>query len=206
MASYVVEQILKAKKITDYLASKGVHPKGGEVNGKLRYCCPLHEADKTPSFIVYINGDFQNFYCYGCKAKYHIIHLYRELEKVSTGDAIKALSGDLDLSIDSEITHAINEIENDRSLNAEYTPPQLALIVGRQLYDFMQRVEKDPQYVACIDKMEEVIDKALEKGDIETLKTLYESLPDTLMKAIRQYDEKKEKGIMDAARSVNGYT
>ena len=200
MSSYVIQQILQAKKVTDYLESKGHHPKGREVNGKLLYCCPLHQ-ERTPSFVVYLNGDFQNYYCYGCKAKYHIIHLYRDMEGVSTGEAIKALRGDLDLSIDSEIAHAINEIERDQSINAEYNPPQLALIIGRQLYDFVQRVEKDPECLKAVDKIEEIVDKALDTFDMETLKGLYDNLPDSLFKAIQRFDEKKENKLMEAERA-----
>jgi DNA primase len=85
MSNYVIEQILHKKKITDYLASKGIHPKGRESNGKLKYWCPIHQEKNSPSFIVYLNGEFENFYCYGCKAKYHIIHLYRDLEGFSGG-------------------------------------------------------------------------------------------------------------------------
>ncbi len=202
MSSYVIQQILKAKKITDYLSSKGYEPKGREVNGKLRYCCPLHQ-ERTPSFTVYLNGEYENFFCYGCRARYHIIHLYRDMEGVSTGEAIRALSGDLELNLNAEIAHAINEIESDRSLNAEYTPPQLALIIGRQLYDFTKRVEKDPQCMASVDQVESIVDRALLDCDIETLKILYDSLPDTLYKSIQMFDERKEKQLIEVARAVS---
>jgi hypothetical protein len=200
MSNYVIEQILHKKKITDYLASKGIHPKGRESNGKLKYWCPIHQEKNSPSFIVYLNGEFENFYCYGCKAKYHIIHLYRDLEGVSTGDAIRALSGDLELSVDAEIAHAIAEIENDHSINAEYNPPQLALIIGRQLYDFTQRVEKDPYFVDAATKIEKIVDQAVDSVDFSTLKNLYENLPDTLLKAVRMYDERKEQKLLEASK------
>lgn len=202
MSNYVIEQILKHKRITTYLESKGIFPKGREVNGKLRYWCPLHGEINAPSFIVYLNGEFENFYCFGCKSRYNIIHLYRDLEKISTGDAIRALSGDLELSVDAEIIHAVHEIENDRSLNAEYSPPQLALIIGRQLYDFLQRVEKDPQCMAASDRIEIVVDKAMNECDMETLKTIYDTLPETLFRTVHIYDERKEKKIMEATNAI----
>jgi hypothetical protein len=120
------------------------------------------------------------------------------MENVSTGEAIRALSGDLDLNVDAEIAHAVREIENDASLKAEYNPAQLALIIGRQLYDFLARVEKDPQCVAATDKIEAITDKALEDGDFDTLKTLYDTLPDTLLKAIQMYDERQEERMRQA--------
>ena len=201
MSNYVIQQILKNKKITDYLSSKGIEPKGREVNGKLRYNCPLHRADRTPSFIVYLNGEFENFYCYGCKAKYNIIHLYRDMEGVTVGEAIRALSGDLELNVDAEIAHAVSEIENDNSLNAEYTPPQLSLIIGRQMYDFLVRVEKDPVCLEAVEKVEAIVDKAVEDSDFKTLQTLYDTLPDVLLKAIQAFDERKEQRLVDAAKA-----
>ena len=92
MSSYAIEQILKNRKITEYLESKHIYPDGPEVNGKLKYLCPIHDGDTSPSFYVYTkSADFQNFYCYSCKAKYNIIHLFRDIEKVSLGDAIRSL-------------------------------------------------------------------------------------------------------------------
>lgn len=199
MTSYVIEQILKNKKITEYLASKGHFPKGNEMNGKLRYHCPLHSGDKTPSFIVYLNGEFENYYCYGCKARYHIVHLYRDLEGVSTGEAIRALAGDLDIDLNQEITHAVHEIEADTSVQSQFSPPQLSLIVGRQLYDFLQRVEYDPDMVKSAEKIESIVDGAMESGDMATLEKLYDSLPETLYKAVQLFDEKKEKAEFERA-------
>ena len=123
------------------------------------------------------------------------------MECVSTGEAIRALSGDLELNVDAEIAHAVNEIENDRSINAEYNPPQLALIIGRQLYDFLHRVEKDADCINAVEKIEGIIDKSLENADMHTLKLLYDTLPDTLLKAIMMYDDKVEKRILEVARA-----
>ncbi len=194
MSSYVIEEILKTRKITDYLASKGIHPES-ETGGKIKYCCPLHSGDNDPSFMVFTSGEFENFYCFGCKKKYHIIHLYTELEKVSYKEAIKALSSGLDIDVDSEINHAIREIETDRSIWSEYTPVQLSLMIGRLLYDFIKRVEKDPDCLKSADLLFAAVDKATENGDLLGLKKIYDRLPDVLLMKVKEYDKIKEDRI-----------
>jgi DNA primase len=140
MTSLLIETILKTKSIVDYLASKGHHPVGGEVNGRLRYRCPLH-LEKTPSFNVYTGGEYENFFCFGCKKRYNIIHLYRDMENVSIKDAIKSLGGDLNIDVESEINYAVQQIQNDHSLRNEFTPPELALMISRAAFDFLRVVE-----------------------------------------------------------------
>jgi hypothetical protein len=141
--NYAVQEIIKKRKITEYLRSKHILPIGSETSGRFRYKCPLHEGDNTPSFIVYTNSDFENFFCYGCKAKYHIIHLYRELEKISTEEAIKRLSDGLSLNLDSEMDFIIKDLENDYSVSNLFTPIDLSLVMSRQLYDYTKQVDKD---------------------------------------------------------------
>src|SRR4051812_41838588 len=99
MSSYVIDEILRTRKITEYLTTKGIHPES-ESAGKIKYRCPLHQGDNDPSFMVYTNGEFENFYCFGCRAKYHIIHLYRDLEKVSFKEALQKLGSGLEIDVD----------------------------------------------------------------------------------------------------------
>ena len=69
----VIKQILKNKKITDYLDNKGIKPFGQPSSGRIKYCCPLH-GEKIPSFTVYLNDSYENFYCFGCKKGSNIIN------------------------------------------------------------------------------------------------------------------------------------
>ena len=202
MSSLVIDKILETRKITEYLSEKGVNP-DSETNGKLRYHCPLHEGDNTPSFYVYLNsGTYENFYCFGCKARYNIIHLYRDLEKVTLGQSIRALANGLEIDINAELSSAIAAVESDVSVAMEFSPAELSLLINRQLYEFLKMVDNDPACVAQVDKMSQVVDKALDKGDIETLKTINDSLTDTLAKRVGLYFEEKERRIMQAASQM----
>lgn len=197
--SYVVDQILRTRKITEYLASKGHHPIGNEMNGKLKYKCPLH-GENTPSFIVFVNGEFENFFCFGCKASYHIVHLYRDLEGISTRDAIKALSNGLDLDLDAQLNYVIREVEGDKRLAPEANVADLALVVGRILFDFVDRVDSNTEDTDAAERMFQLIDTCIETNDVPNLQKIYDLLPDTLMARIKLFEDRKEQRILMATR------
>lgn len=194
--NYAVQEIIKKRKITEYLRSKHILPIGSETNGRFRYKCPLHEGDNTPSFIVYTNSDFQNFFCYGCKAKYHIIHLYRELEKISIEEAIKRLSDGLSLNLDSEMDFIIKDLENDYSVSNLFTPIDLSLVMSRQLYDYTKQVDKDTAICNKIECLYEAIDNSLLDCDINKLNEAYKYLPDVIAYGKQKYSSEKEEKIM----------
>lgn len=200
MSSYVISEILKTRKITDYLAQKGHHPVGNIMNGKLKYLCPLHKTDKAPSFIVYLNGEFENFFCYGCKSGGKIVHLYRELENISTKEAITALANGLELDVNAEIAHAIREINEERALMTEYTIVDAALSLNKMLYDFLKLVHYESSCVDSAEKMCQMIDKLIDAGDVPALKKLEDPLSDAIIHKIRWYHDLEEQRIRDLAK------
>lgn len=200
MSNYVISEILKSRKITDYLAQKGHNPVGQMMNGKLKYRCPIHKGDNTPSFIVYLNGEFENYFCYGCKARYHIIHLFRDLENVSTEEAIKALANGLDLNVDAEIAHAIREINEDRSLMQEVTVVDAALALNKMLYGFLKKVNFEATCVQSAEQMYQMIDKLIDAGDVTGLKKLEDPLTDAIIRKIRWYQDLEEQRIRDLVK------
>jgi hypothetical protein len=191
--SLLIDNILRKFKITDYLESKHIYPEGGERNGKLFYKCPLHQGDNTPSFVVYTNGEFENFYCYGCKAKYHIIHLYRDLEHVTLKDAIAAMSDGIVPTDDAELTHAVAEAQTDTSLQARYIPEEIALLIARQLYDFQKMVEFDSECLKSCDAIFIKVEAATLEGDIDALMKIDTILQDVLPQKVAVFLEEKEQ-------------
>jgi hypothetical protein len=201
MASLVIQKILETRKITEYLDKKHIYP-DDESNGKIKYRCPLHEGDNTPSFYVYTeSGEYQNFYCFGCKANYNIIHLYRDLEKVSLGEAIRALASGLEIDINAELSSAIADIEADIVAVNDFSIADLTLMINRQLYDFLKMVENDPSCVEQADKMSQVVDKLLAKGDRNGLRLVNEQLSEVLTKRYVMYLAEQERRIMLGASS-----
>jgi hypothetical protein len=197
--SYVVDQILKSHKITEYLGNKNIHPVGNEVNGKLKYICPLH-GDSAPSFIVFLNGEYENFFCFGCKRSNNIIHLYRDLEKVSTSDAIKALSNGLGLDLDAQINYVIKEVEEDKSVCPESSIGELALEISRALFDLLVAVENNTEDAESSENIFRLVDRCIETQDISGLMNISEYLPDVIVKRIRAFEEQKEKRILLASK------
>jgi hypothetical protein len=196
MASLVIRKILETRKITSYLEKKHIYPDGPASNGKYRYHCPLHEGDNTPSFYVYTeSGEYENFYCFGCKKCYNIIHLYRDLEKVSLGEAIRALADGLEIDINAELSSAIADIESDIAQSSDFSIADLALMINRQLYDFLKMVDNDPSCCEQADKMSKVVDGLLSRGDRAGLKVINDQLADVLRKRYVVYLDEQEKRI-----------
>lgn len=190
MASLVIQEILKKHKITDYLARKGIFPAVPEHNGKIKYRCPLHEGDNDPSFMVYTNGEYENFFCYGCRNRYNIIHLYSLLEKVPLKKTLQNLGDGLGIDVNSEIDNTVKEIQNDDSVWSEYTPVQLSLLVARLSYEFLEKVEKDKSCCESVDKLMITVDKMAESGDLLGLKKLLDVLPEVMLKKIQELENK----------------
>ncbi len=207
--NYIVSQILKQRRITEYLTKKGVFPDGPETNGKLRYHCPIHANDNTPSFYVYLRSkEFENFYCFGCKARYHIIHLYRDMEKVSLSEAVKALADGIEVDINAEINHVIDDINNDQSAMAKDGPAHLALQINTNMRDFLSAVSMDQPCLASVEKVGQIVETAVENGDIDTLDRILrgtgpgKSLSDILAMKARLYFEAKEKREQEMLRAA----
>ena len=195
MPSLIIQKILETRKITDYLAKKHIYASSQENNGKLKYLCPLHQ-EKTPSFYVYTESEYENYYCFGCKAKYNIIHLYRDLEKVSLGEAIRTLAEGLEVDINAEISSAIADIEADIVATSDFSIADFALMINQQLYHFTKMVENDPTCMEQVERMGKVVDKALSAGDIESLRTVNDKLMDVLTQRVRIYQEEQEAKLL----------
>ena len=195
MPSLIIQKILETRKITDYLAKKHISASSQENNVKLKYLCPLHQ-EKTPSFYVYTESEYENYYCFGCKAKYNIIHLYRDLEKVSLGEAIRTLAEGLEVDINAEISSAIADIEADIVATSDFSIADFALMINQQLYHFTKMVENDPTCMEQVERMGKVVDKALSAGDIESLRTVNDKLMDVLTQRVRIYQEEQEAKLL----------
>jgi hypothetical protein len=174
------------------------------LNGTEYYVMPITsivEAGNRPVIDISVTGT-ETFLTklgatHNCKAHYHIIHLFRDLEKVSLKQAIKALSNGMKIDDEAEYLHAQKLIENDTSVQAQFTPDTLALQISRQLFDFLQITNHDPDCLIVADKVGVVVDQAVAEGDLDGLHRLYEMLPDMTRKKVALYLEKQERGLLE---------
>lgn len=66
-------------------------------NGRFLILCPFH-SENTPSCHLHTTGKFAGrFHCYGCEADGDSVDLYAQIHSTSKGEAIRALSGNIDL-------------------------------------------------------------------------------------------------------------
>jgi len=71
--------------------------------GRLSYLCPLPWHNETkPSFVVWTNQEYENFYCFGCQSKHNIIHLVSHLDSVTAKQAIEQLAEGMEFSYADE--------------------------------------------------------------------------------------------------------
>lgn len=178
--NYIIKKICQEKLITDFLTKRGIFPDGPEVNGKLKYRCPIHANDNTPSFYVYLNsGDFQNYFCFGCKSNYSIIHLYKALNNISIKEAVKQLSDGMDFNINSEMDHIISDLNADQNF-MRGSAINLSLQINSMLRCFLNNVEYEKSCVDISDKISKIVDECLDKCDIENLESLINTIPEQI--------------------------
>jgi len=199
-------EICKRNKITDYLASKGVLPSGRTtIQNRVRYCCPIH-IEKHPSFTLYTDSEYDNYYCYGCKAHGSIISLYTALEHVSFKEAIKHLGKDIDISDENELDYILHDLhkeleDNDVGHRASNDLVSIALNFSVLGYSFLEMASFDEEAVKWLDEVYKVIDGLVREEDLVSLEQIYEqTLRDKLfakrLKYFREKQEKKNKEII----------
>jgi hypothetical protein len=93
--SIYTNEIFRKRKITDYLASKGIFPQKEHGNRKL-YRCPVHQGDTSPSMTVFTDSEYENYYCFGCIEENELIWTSSGLKKIidiQTGDKVLDIHG-----------------------------------------------------------------------------------------------------------------
>lgn len=76
-------------------------------------CCPFH-SEKTGSFTIYRQGGRDRFYCFGCGAKGDAIDFLKAAEGIETGEAIKRLGGEIEVSEEARRRIAARRAADDR--------------------------------------------------------------------------------------------
>lgn len=188
---YFIKKILEEKKITDFLEVKGVLS-ARSLNDKLVYHCPIHSGDNDPSFVVYTNDIYENFYCYGCHAGGNIINLISEIDKKSIKQVIRELAKHLNIKeediLDAEIEKLEKEIESRNNIE------ELSLKLSRCCYNYFETVDFNKAEMIFFEKVFEKIDKIIHSNDIDSLQKIYNFLIDKgVLKRYSDFLEKEEE-------------
>jgi DNA primase len=173
----LIHAICQKKSIVEYLAKIGHKPSKTMAGGKLSYCCPLPDhKESKPSFVVYTQSDYENFYCFGCQAKHTIIDLVAGIERISWKDAVEKLSEGIEFSIPQNIDFDANEWitlsrqQGSKLLgNATKNLAETMWTIGNFCRAYLDSVNKDPLECEIIDKFYAAVDKDLFDLDFDSI-------------------------------------
>lgn len=206
MGSYHIERILEEKKITDFLQERGIYPvkKSGD---RIIYRCPIHTGDNDPSFIVYPIGtkgrNYQTYHCFACHSGINIINLKKDLDKISTKEAINFFLKDIDITPDEIVDHVILDIQKEEDPIEEDKQVEVLLLsintfCRRYLSDYGD--EEEIQFFE--DKFYKKIDSIARSKDIDTLKAYHNMLieKNVLVERAERIRKGREEDKMSAVK------
>ncbi len=198
-----IYQVLRRKKILDYLEQKGHSPVKVLAGGKYQFLCPFPDHQETkPSFIVYTQSEFENFHCYGCQRSYNIIHLVSGLEDISFKEALTRLSEGMELSLADGIEVELERIAREMSEPKDI--PQLENVlmsVSSICRNYLQSVGFDPAECGIIDKLYETIDRDINNCEFDNVYETLRHLPIVLSNRKKRLKKQKLERLRSSCKS-----
>jgi hypothetical protein len=190
--SALIHAILMANPIVDFLRTRGYEP-ARSYGSRNKYICPIHGPEKDPSFYVFTEGEYDKFYCFGCKAKGDCIDLAAHLDNLSIKKAIGKLAFGLDIPQSEVFAKISEEIEESRS-NTDFSFEDVVLRLSCACRSYLELCDYDEQEVQFVDGILRKTDKIVVAMDWDTLKTVYDSIVDEGLPFRREvFLKRKEK-------------
>lgn len=199
----LIEAILKEKKITDFLESRGIYPVRTSGN-RLVYLCPIHKGDSIPSFIVSNDRkEYQTYKCFGCHSGNDVINLVSDLDNISIKQAIGILLNGISIVQEDVTSSLVNEAKNivdEQRIDSKELEISM-LKTGVFCRDHLNRYHDEEEIEFCL-HMYRMIDKVVRLNDIENLEKMYEILCEKgFPERGKLYLERKEKKILNKAKT-----
>ena len=163
---YHIAQILKERKITDLLESRSTFP-AKNLSDKIVYCCPLHKGDNDPSFTVYLDGEYQNYFCYGCKKGGNVINLLSELEGVPIKKSVSTLIEGMNINRVDAILSLMEALRDGLMEDTDDKMERMSFLLNRLCYDYLTKVDFAPEEVEFMDSVFKKIDVLIMNRDLE---------------------------------------
>jgi hypothetical protein len=173
------------------LAKKGHSPVKYLTGGRLSYTCPFPwHLETKPSFFVWTDAEYQNFYCFGCQSAYNIIHLASLYENLSLVKAMELLADGVEFSVESDeiLEQAdLNEKLTPLYLGSNYTDPneQLAKMlieISDICQEHLKTMNGDKDEQERIDGVWKLIDHHLMDCEIEKIEKIRSDIRSKLKK------------------------
>ncbi len=187
----VIQSILEAHTIVDYLQSQG-HDPVRAYGTRHVYSCPLHGPEKDPSFYVFSNKEYQYYHCFGCKKHGDVINLVTELENVDLKKAIGRLARGMDIAEEGVLERYAEEMNNAKS-KTNYELEDLAIRLACTFRSYLKEVNFDPEEVVFMEQVFTHVDSLIVALDIEELRNVYELVVDQgIPKRVEVFTARKE--------------
>ena len=182
-SKYILDKVRTDNPLTQYLAEKGYHPEH-EYGDKCAYLCPLPgHTDTSPSFFVFTNGAYDNFYCWGCSAWGDVIEMHRRLNGLATRlDALKALGGKIEVDFEDEIeysAHQLKSLEEQTREEVSQIPGKISIYMSCVMFSHFEGSDKDLEEIKFLEKLYKKIDQCIWQNDIATLMGIAEFVLNT---------------------------
>ncbi len=193
--SSMIYRILQKKSIVDYLDQQGIHPAKVLAGGKLQYLCPFPDHNENkPSFMVYTESDYENFYCYGCKRNYSIIHLVAGMEGLSFKDVLEKLGDGSDAGFMDNIQierdrfdREVDKIEQTRKDSLE----QILMSISSMSRKYLESAQYDSKETDVVDRVLLSVDTDLAAENFKGIDDTISNLPEALKKRKDVFNQQK---------------
>ena len=176
---YLIDTIRKKYKITTYLASKGFEPARKHEN-RISYLCPLHK-EQIPSFMVFLNpGEYESYFCFGCKKYGDLISLYAALESTDWKTAIGILGEGIEVTDVHKLNVTVEELKAELLSTgieqANVLFGEISLQIASMGAEHLKRTAYDSEERNFLESLYRIIDRVVANFDIETLSDIYQFL------------------------------
>lgn len=206
MNEFSLAKIREENPIVEYLSSNNINYEYNYEN-KYMYVCPLHK-DSKPSLVVYSDGEYDNFYCFGCKKSGDVIAMHAFLQGKSWGAAFKEFGGTVNVDNLQELNFLVDKLKRDSTKEisedrkAKNFMSELSFLVSLMGARHIENTNYDKGEIEFLEKIYKVVDKVIKANNISELIKIYNFLtsnindgPMPLMQRYNDWLQKKKVNI-----------
>lgn len=200
----IIAHVLQKKSIVEYLSKRGVEPVKRLNGGRYVYLCPLPDhRDTNASFYVWAeNGEYENYFCFGCQSHYNIIHLVAGMESLSFKESLQKLSDGMKFTIDDDIELLRARMDKDWRVRQDaFKYPDMMISISALCMAYLNFSGNDAGELAVIEKFYSKIDHFMLQGEVHEIEDIYALLPKFLAARKKKFKEKKREQMR---REING--
>jgi DNA primase len=182
----------------EFLLKRGHTPFKALGNGRYSFLCPFPDhKESMPSFVVYTNGPYENFYCFGCCKNYNIINLVSYLDNISFKEAIEKLGDGTVISTDEDIKITLKRLKTENnSIHKDIS--KILIEISMKCLMFCQGVNFDKDEINVIDQYYKFIDDSILGTDICRIEESRMHLNKLLIKRKKEYDKRRREFLVDS--------